>query len=120
SAARSLVWSVMVVAPFGGQVRGEPPNGGHDVVRLRRREVRPHLGEVLHPRPGGGEEGVQRVPGGGVAVGVVPLIPRARVGRELLGEGVEGGDGLLLGQGRSPPLVRWSGTATSSTSCSGP
>src|SRR5690606_36923642 len=40
------------------QVRGEPLNGGHDVVRLRRREVRPRLGEVLHPRPGGGEEGV--------------------------------------------------------------
>src|SRR5690606_26851858 len=53
-----------------GQVCGEPPNGGHDVVRLRRREVRPYLGDVLHPR----------VPGGGVAVGVVALIPRERVG----------------------------------------
>src|SRR5690606_31915750 len=73
-----------------GQVRGEPPNGGHDVVRLRRRQVRRQAGEVLHPRPGGGEEGVQRVPGGGVAVGVVPLIPRLRVGLAFLGEGVEG------------------------------
>src|SRR5690606_27877308 len=73
-----------------GQVCGEPTDGGHDVVDRGRREVRPRLGEVLHPRPGGGEEGVQRVPGGGVAVGVVPLIPRERVVRALRGEGVEG------------------------------
>src|SRR5690606_15279008 len=74
------------------QARGELLDGGHDVVRLRRREVRPYLGDVLHPRPGGGEEGVQRVPGGGVAVGVVALIPCERVGRALRGEGVEGGE----------------------------
>src|SRR5690606_12308044 len=82
-----------------GQVCGELPNGGHDVVYRRRREVRPHLGEVLYPRPGGGEEGVQRVPGGGVAVGVVALIPRASVGRELFGEGVEGGGLLWVARG---------------------
>src|SRR5690606_33384190 len=76
--------SGMVVAPFRG----------HDVVDRRRRQVRPYLGDVLHPR----------VPGGGVAVGVVALIPFARVGRALLGEGVEGGerDGDPLVQIRGP------------------